>query len=93
MLDEFAIFIEKNQDMATKQALQMFRTHNKDCKPSPIIITADTWGIASVLCYQCQNCSHQCKTKQEKFKWKVKNMKKGPNASYAMNVQYCLALQ
>ena len=91
MLDKFAIFKEKNQDMTSKQALKMFRTHNKDCKPSPIIITADTCGIASELCYQCQNCSHQWKTKREKVKWKGKNVRKGSNDSYAMNVQYCLA--
>ena len=71
----------------------MFRTHNKDCKPPPIIITANTCGIASEVCYQCQNCAHQWKTKQETFNWKGKNVRKGSNASYVMNVQYCLVLQ
>ena len=92
MFNKFVSFLVKSQNMTITHALKI-RTHNKNCKHSPIKITAATYGIASESCCQCKNCSCQWKIKQEVVHWRGNNVRKRSDISYEIYIQHCLDIQ
>ena len=65
----------------------------KNFKPT-ISLTSDTVGIASQIRCRCNQCHHQWETNRDKIVVKAGNEKKLlGNSAYALNVQFCLALQ
>ena len=92
MLDKFAEFLIKNQDMKITHHYNFQSAHQK-CKHSPIKITAATYGIASESCCQCKNCSCQWKIKQEVVHWRGNNVRKRSDISYEIYIQHCLDIQ
>ena len=92
MLDDFVNFYEQNQYSDIRVASHDFKRNGFLTEGKTLILTDDTVGIATKIDCRCDN-QHLWSTNRVTVNWQEKQARKNSNVSFAINNQFCMAMQ